>query len=308
MEPKYYPINEEMARTAHEMMSFRDYPEGHLTKEYQSYVDRAYSLADEAAEARPEEADRMYRIADRYARKLADNLNTKSRIGTMCPSVMISGAGNFTTAKKRKQNAASDRNFEEFQEIQKLLDRIRSIVNGKDIIKAGDTDAVAKLERKVEALRERQEFMKKVNAWYRKNGTLDGCPEMTEAEIAEMKVAMQTGFHFEDRPFQRYEISNNGQNLRKNEERLKELKAAKEQETTETEHKFFRVVENSEIMRLQLIFDGKPEAEVREILKRNGFRWSPRGECWQRQLNSNGQYALKQVEKALEEMEGQGNG
>ena len=33
MEPKYYPINEQMARTAHEMMSFRDYPEGHLTKE-----------------------------------------------------------------------------------------------------------------------------------------------------------------------------------------------------------------------------------------------------------------------------------
>ena len=70
--------------------------------------------------------------------------------------------------------------------------------------------------------------MKKVNAWYKKNGTLDGCPEMTEEQIAEMKAAMQTGFHFEDRPFQRYEISNNGQNLRKAEERLKDLKAAKE--------------------------------------------------------------------------------
>lgn len=306
MERTYYPINEETARVAHEMMSFRDYPEGHLTKEYRSYVDEMYDLADKAAEERPEEADRIYGIADRYARKLADNLNAKSRIGTMCPSVMISGAGNFPVAKKRKQNAAADRNFEEFREIQKLLDKIRSIERGKDIIKAGDTDAVEKLERKVTALRERQEFMKKVNAWYKKNGTLDGCPEMTEEQIAEMKAAMQTGFHFEDRPFQRYEISNNGQNLRKAEERLKDLKAAKEKETTEEETEFFQVVENTEIMRLQLIFDDKPEPEVREILKRNGFRWSPKNEAWQRQLTPNAKYALGNVIKALKALEGNG--
>jgi len=306
MEPKYYPINEQMARTAHEMMSFRDYPEGHLTKEYQGYVDEAYQLADEAVKTRPEEAGRIYGIADRYARKLADNLNAKSRIGAMCPSVMISGAGNFPVAKKRKQNAAADRNFEEFREIQKLLDKIRSIERGKDIIKSGDADAVEKLERKVAALRERQEFMKKVNAWYKKNGTLDGCPEMTEEQIAEMKAAMQTGFHFEDRPFQRYEISNNGQNLRKAEERLKDLKAAKEKENTEEETEFFQVVENTEIMRLQLIFDDKPEPEVREILKRNGFRWSPKNEAWQRQLTPNAKYALGNVIKALKALEGNG--
>ena len=129
---RYYPINEEMARQAHEMMSFRDYPEGRLTREYQSYVDKAYEMADAAANARPDEAERVYRIADRYAKKLADNLNARSRIGIMCPSVMISGAGNFPVARKRKQNAASDKNFEEFQEIQKLLDKIRSIEKGKD--------------------------------------------------------------------------------------------------------------------------------------------------------------------------------
>ncbi len=162
------------------------------------------------------------------------------------------------------------------------------------------------MERKVTALRERQEFMKKVNAWYKKNGTLDGCPEMTEEQIAEMKAAMQTGFHFEDRPFQRYEISNNGQNLRKAEERLKDLKAAKEKETTEEETEFFQVVENTEIMRLQLIFDDKPEPEVREILKRNGFRWSPKNEAWQRQLTPNAKYALGNVIKALKALEGNG--
>ena len=303
MEPVYYPINEDIARTAHEMMSFRDYPEGSQTREYRSYVNGMYELADKAVGERPEEAEKIYGIAERYSRKMADNLNARSRIGAMCPSVMVSGPARFPVAKKRKQNAAWDRNIKEFEEIQKLKDRIQSIVNGKDIIKAGEANAVEKLEQKVKRLRDRQEFMKKVNAWYKKNGTLDGCPEMTEEEIAEMKQAMQTGFHFEERPFQRYEISNNGQNLRKAEERLEELKAAKEKENTEEETEFFQVVENTEIMRLQLIFPEKPAVEVREILKRHGFRWSPKNEAWQRQLNANGRIAMRNVTRALKAME-----
>ena len=89
-------------------------------------------------------------------------------------------------------------------------------------------------------------------------------------------------------------------------ERLKDLKAAKEKETTEEETEFFQVVENTEIMRLQLIFDDKPEPEVREILKRNGFRWSPKNEAWQRQLTPNAKYALGNVIKALKALEGNG--
>ena len=46
----YYEINEQSARSAHEMMSFRDYKEGSLTAEYKGYVDEAYVLADKVAE------------------------------------------------------------------------------------------------------------------------------------------------------------------------------------------------------------------------------------------------------------------
>ena len=65
----------------------------------------------------------------------------------------------------------------------------------------------------------------------------------------------------------------------------------------ETNIEGLKVVENTEAMRIQLIFDDKPSAEVREVLKSNGFRWSPRFSAWQRHLNSNGKYA---VEKVLE--------
>ena len=60
-----------------------------------------------------------------------------------------------------------------------------------------------------------------------------------------------------------------------------------------------RVVEDTQLMRIQLIFDGKPEPEIRSILKGNGFRWAPSQGAWQRQLNSNGQRAAR---RAIEEI------
>ena len=146
MERVYYQINETAARTAHNMMSFRDYQEGSKTAEYQGYVNKAYDLADKVAKARPEEADRVYKLAERYSRKLAENLNNSSRIGMMCPSVMISGAGNFPVKKKEKQNAAADRNYQQFREIQGILSKMESILHGKDIIKSEDERAIEKLE------------------------------------------------------------------------------------------------------------------------------------------------------------------
>lgn len=295
----YYEINEKSARAAHEMMSFRDYKEGSLTAEYKGYVDKAYDLADKVAESRPEEAARVYDIANRYSKKMAANLNDRSRIGCMCPSVMICGPANFPVRKKERQNAASDRNYKEFQEIQKMLNWIQSIKNGKGIIKSGDADAVERLEKKLDGLKEAQEKMKAVNAYYRKNKTLDDCPVSTQEQIDDLKSEMQTTWHFDDKPFATYQLSRNNAEIHRIEDRLKKLRAAKAEGNIESENEYFRTVENTEIMRLQLFFNGKPEAEVRDVLKKNGFRWSPKNNCWQRQLTDNARRSLERVKKEL---------
>ena len=49
-ERKYFSINESSARSAHDMMSMRDYSEGSTTAEYRSAVDKAYDIADRVAE------------------------------------------------------------------------------------------------------------------------------------------------------------------------------------------------------------------------------------------------------------------
>lgn len=61
-------------------------------------------------------------------------------IDARVPSILISGGGNFPVAKKHKQNAARDRNYGEYAEISKLLDKIRSV--GMGGISADDDLAV----------------------------------------------------------------------------------------------------------------------------------------------------------------------
>ena len=65
-------------------------------------------------------------LLDTYARKLAANMNKGYAIDARVPSILIAGGSNFPTRKKEKQNAARDTNYREWQEIQGLLDKIRS--------------------------------------------------------------------------------------------------------------------------------------------------------------------------------------
>ncbi len=349
MDRVYFDINEKLAKQAHDMMSFRDYSPGRLTAEYRGYVDKAYDLADEAAKERPESAEKAYKLAERYSKRMADNLNASSRIGCMCPSVMVCGAGNFPVRKKEKQNAAADKNYKEFQEIQKLLDKIRGIINGKDIILSGEADAIQRLESKLGMMKAEQEKMKAANKAIRLNDEAKGNQKLkemgyTDEQIIELrkpdfcgrigfadyvlknnnanihrvehrlqtlkasKEQGDTEYDNKRKPdfcgrigFADYVLKNNNANIHRVEHRLQTLKASKEQGDTEYDNKHFKVVENTEIMRLQLMFNEKPDADTRLILKRNGFRWSPKNGSWQRQLTPNARYALKSVIEALEE-------
>ena len=143
--PKYYPINEEAAKRAKDMNSFSDYQPGSATAGYRAMVDEAYAAAErQKARVDPMYHDKIDALVDRYARKLAENLNERNVIDARVPSILISGGGNFPVAKKHKQNAARDRNYGEYAEISKLLDKIRSV--GMGGISADDDRAVEKLE------------------------------------------------------------------------------------------------------------------------------------------------------------------
>ena len=281
---RYYPINEGAARRAKEAISYSDYRPGSATAEYRHYVDQAVEIAErQKKRVEPEYHEKIDQLLDTYARKLAENMNHGYEITARVPSVLIAGPANFPVRAKEKQNAASDRNMEEFQYIQGLLDKIRS--TGMGGISADDPQAVSKLEKKLEKLEASQELMKAVNAYYRKHGTLDGCPHLTERGIENLKADMASGWHYEKKPFQSWQLSNNNAEIRRLKGRIEELTRHKEAAYVGWEFDGGTVEINREANRLQIFFEGKPDAAVRDELKSNGFRWSPKAEAWQRQLN-----------------------
>ena len=113
----YYPINEEAARRANDVNSFRDYAEGSTTAAYRRQVDEAAKLAErQKARVDAEHHGKIDRLLDTYSRKLAENYNKRSAIDARVPSILITGGSNFPVAKKEKQNAARDRNMEEYRD------------------------------------------------------------------------------------------------------------------------------------------------------------------------------------------------
>jgi hypothetical protein len=295
---KYYEINEEAARRAKDMNSFCGYTEGSATASYRRYVDEASELAEKCKKS----VDPMYHeqinaLLDRYAKRLAENLNNANVIDARVPSVMIAGPANFPVRAKEKQNAARDRNMEEYNEIRGLLEKMKSVGHGG--IQSDDPNAIEKLREKICNAEVMQEHMKIVNAYYRKHKTLEGCDALNVKEIREITASMARDWRTDPSPFASYELTNNNANIRRMRERLEQLEKAKSTETKEHDINGIRVVENTEAMRIQLFFPGKPDDATRTLLKSNGFLWAPSVGAWQRQLTSNGRYACKMVLKQI---------
>ena len=290
----YYAINEGAARRANGVNSFYDYKPGSATAEYRQMVDRAVEIA----EHQKKRVDPMYHekidsLVDTYARKLAENMNSSFSIEARVPSILIAGGSNFPVRKKEKQNAARDRNMEDWNEIQGLLDKIRS--TGMGGISADDPQAIQKLEAKLEKLQAAQDTMKAVNAYYRKHKTLDGCPNLSAERIEAMKAEMSSQWHIQDKPYPSWALSNNNAEIRRIKGRIAELTRKQETAYAGWEFDGGTVEMNREDNRLQIFFEEKPDEQTRETLKENGFRWSPKAGAWQRQLNDNAIYAADRL-------------
>lgn len=291
----YYTINDEAARRANDMNSFRDYKAGSATAEYRRMVDAATELA----ERQKQRVDPMYhekidRLLEIYCRKLAENMNASYSIEARCPSILISGGGNFPVRKKEKQNAARDRNLEEWNYIQGLLDKIRSVGTGG--ISSDDPQAVEKLEAKLATLEKHQEMMKAANAAIRMKDPAKGDAKLAELGYTPEDIAKLRAPDFCGRiGYPAYELQNNNANIRRIRGRIAELKKRTESTPEGWEFDGGRVVVNTAENRLQIIFDGKPNADVRTELKGEGFRWAPSQGAWQRQLTDNAMRAARRL-------------
>lgn len=312
MEIKKYSINERLARSAKEANSFSDYVANSATDKYIDLVEEFNRSINDLIErnakmpypATSEQMELVEYYADKYSAKLAEAINRENSIESSCPSVLIAGFANFPVRKKENQNAARDKFKRECGQLFKPTDnyyynKIENILMNKTIY-SNDALALEKLQNKLVELEERQAKMKAANAYYRKHKTMKGYEGISDEKAAELDAEIKASYSWEQQPYPSWKLTNNNAEIRRTKERIAEIEKLKTNAAKPIEDKYpkvegVQVVENAEAMRIQLIFDGKPDDETRALLKSNGFRWSPSFGAWQRQLNNHGIYAAQKV-------------
>lgn len=300
MKRVYGAINEEMARAAKNANSMSDYREGSATGEYRQYVDLVYDIVEKIAEVRPHLLEKATGMAERYSRKLADYYNAYYRNEASCPSILISGGSNFPVKKKARQNNRRESLMNEWNYLNEYAGKIRNLLTMEQPILSSDENAIELLEDKLADLIETQEKMKAANKAIRMKNVEEGNDVLADLGFSEKQIsALRTPDYCGRIGFPNYELSNNNANIHRVRERLENLKKTKEAGDTRTECEFCKIVEDTSAMRIKLIFEGKPEPEVREILKSSGFRWAPSQGAWQRQLTANGKYAAQKAIEAI---------
>jgi hypothetical protein len=302
---KYYEINEENARLAQELNSFSKYETGSATRIYHEKCDFAYSILDKILDEHPEQAESTAQKIDYYCRKLAEYYNDYYRNEASCPSVLICGPANFPSKKKERQNERRTLLIERWNYLENYLSKIQNFFNVSRPIKSGDPDAIEQLEKKITELESEHKLHLSANKYYKKHKTLQGFEGLTSAEISQIESLIRDPSRFV--PFY---VSNETANLRRYKSRLERLKKEKnlvgtcESVTIPYQGVVFKMVENTENMRLQLFFEGKPSEEIRALLKSHSFRWSGKNKCWQRQLTNNARFSYKRLKEELKNLDG----
>lgn len=302
---KYYEINEENARLAQELNSFSKYETGSATRIYHEKCDFAYSILDKILDEHPEQAESTAQKIDYYCRKLAEYYNDYYRNEASCPSVLICGPANFPVKKKERQNEHRASLNERWNYLENYLSKIQNFFNVSRPIKSGDPDAIEQLEKKITELESEHKLHLSANKYYKKHKTLQGFEGLTSAEISQIESFIRDPSRFV--PFY---VSNETANLRRYKSRLERLKKEKnlvgtcESVTIPYQGVIFKMVENTEIMRLQLFFEDKPSEKIRTLLKSHSFRWSGKNKCWQRQLTNNARFSYKCLKEEVKNLTG----
>lgn len=259
--------------------------------------ERAQTGAEKAAAIEAYEAKRQARVDRLHAR--ADKAEAESqarfaqadKMASVIPFGQPILVGHYSEKADRRYRERIHKNMERGMEAHHDAADLRRRAEAAERNRAiftEDPQASEKIADKIARLEQRQEMMKAANKLVRKEDRA-GLAEMgfSEAVINGLLTPDFCG----RLGFPSYELKNNGANIRRLKKRLVSLEALPT-ETTETEHEDYTVIENADEYRIQIVFDGKPPAEVRKRLKAHGFRWAPSQGAWQRHLNNAGRYAV----------------
>lgn len=242
------------------------------------------------------EAEGIARYAAKFESLTLIWLGAKSR----CISSMIAGPSNFPVRRAEKANQSEHNAQQRLDEWRnRVINGVEKRLRKQKIAEAGGPLEMAKA--KLKNLQDRQEFMKAVNAAYRAWKKNPATLEKSDlsAKAKEVITTWVPAYSYEKAPFQTWQLSNNNATIKNTEDRIAELsnREAFAEARVENDYTFEggRVEVAAADDRFRIFHDAKPAPEKIALLKKNGFKWSPSNQCWQRQITANARYAVQVV-------------
>jgi hypothetical protein len=281
---EHFPELKETARRAFYWVSFN--PEGRgdrIRQEFGEILinDIDYLRSNGATD------DQVESYKDKYKKLFVSWLHASSR----CASSVITGGSGFNVRRADKANRSEHRHYEIFKE---WRERAK-----KGILKANRAEKtylseIERYEAELEGMKINHEKMKEANKRIKtalKNGTDITDYLTSEFGIKPHMIEWTLKFGFG--------LSNNNANMKRVEQRIKELKAKEAQRMEEPEKSYTfeggQIIFNYEADRIQVKHDQKPTFDKIQELKKSGFKWSPSNGVWQRQITANAIWTTKRL-------------
>ncbi|RYE72631.1 MAG: hypothetical protein EOO81_02880 [Oxalobacteraceae bacterium] len=235
--------------------------------------------------------DKLEAVFARYRAGYAKTYRAWLSSSSRCISSMITGPSNFPTRRAKKWNDAAHRRLEAVVNYHEGTRRavMRELRPDLRPIMAGDADAIQRLAVELANLERDQVKMKAANAAIRKHAK--------NGIEAQVRALIELGFssddatyvanktHYRGPGYPSYRLTNNGANIRRVRQRLEHLEKMHAMPVSELQGDGVRIEQDPPANRIRLFFDGKPEADTRDRLKKGGFRWTPSLGAWQAYIN-----------------------
>ena len=226
----------------------------------------------------------------KYLNKWREWLAALSR----CYSVLVTGPARFNNRRHEKMNdyerAARQRLKDWSENVVKRINRQQRMTGWQE---------VERLQSKLDTLTELHERMKAANKIVRskkmsEEEQIDGLVALGLNEKQAVEILKPTE-RWQSVGFPTYQLQNNLAKIKDTQAAIERHKAMAESEDKEIAFNGGRVVVCNSEERMRFYFDEIPPVEVRNLMKRNAFKWSPKNGAWQRQLTANCKFDTKRI-------------
>lgn len=276
-------------------------PEKRAKREQQDWADSMEQLYNSHAEqAQQTGALEAYNAAfEKGYASLLKNYKEMISIRVRTFSTGVTGGAGITARKIASNESLIQREYEKLkthnQEVEKLKNKLSKIAKNTpadqyetgEVVKSVDVNAIAKLQDKIKQLEEKKEYIyrqQKAEKEYKKSkdSSVFEKYDIKKEDVEEMLDEINRyGYALYSSP------ANINAEIRRIRGRITGLEKNQSKGEEEILIEGGKIVKNGATQRLQIFFDGIPDKDVREKLKKHAFKWAPSVKAWQRTLTPN---------------------